>query len=162
MFCMNCGAQLSDTAKFCGSCGTKVELPDLGVPAAAAASVPANNSAPAETAQPAQSAQPSQAAQTINLSKQASSAQTSGIPAMSAVSALLRFPRLSRTRSARAPAALEATLPNVATVNPQYPRRILRLSLPNLPPLTSPVSRRRTRSPCSSSTRLRARRIFSR
>ena len=58
MFCMNCGAQLSDTAKFCGSCGTKVELPDLGVPAAAAASVPANNSAPAETAQ---------AAQTINL-----------------------------------------------------------------------------------------------
>ena len=26
MFCMNCGAQLSDTAKFCGSCGTKVEL----------------------------------------------------------------------------------------------------------------------------------------
>ena len=32
MFCMNCGAQLSDTAKFCGSCGTKVELPDLGVP----------------------------------------------------------------------------------------------------------------------------------
>ena len=87
MFCMNCGAQLSDTAKFCGSCGTKVELPDLGVPAAAAASVPANNSAPAETAQPAQSAQPSQAAQTINLSKQASPAQTSGIPAMSAVSA---------------------------------------------------------------------------
>ena len=68
MFCMNCGAQLSDTAKFCGSCGTKAELPDLGVPAAAAASVPANNSAPAETAQPAQSAQPSQAAQTINLS----------------------------------------------------------------------------------------------
>ena len=49
MFCMNCGAQLSDTAKFCGSCGTKVELPDLGVPAAAA-----------ETAQPAQSAQPAQ------------------------------------------------------------------------------------------------------
>jgi len=87
MFCMNCGAQLSDTAKFCGSCGTKVELPDLGVPAAAAASVPANNSAPAETAQPAQSAQPSQTAQTINLSKQASPAQTSGIPAMSAVSA---------------------------------------------------------------------------
>ena len=87
MFCMNCGAQLSDTAKFCGSCGTKLELPDLGVPAAAAASVPANNSAPAETAQPAQSAQPSQAAQTINLSKQASPAQTSGIPAMSAVSA---------------------------------------------------------------------------
>lgn len=87
MFCMNCGAQLSDTAKFCGSCGTKVELPDLGVPAAAAASVPANNSAPAETAQPAQSAQPSQAAQTINLSKQASPAQTSGIPAANAVSA---------------------------------------------------------------------------
>ena len=87
MFCMNCGAQLSDTAKFCGSCGTKVELPNLGVPTAAAASVPANNSAPAETAQPAQSAQPSQAAQTINLSKQASPAQTSGIPAMSAVSA---------------------------------------------------------------------------
>lgn len=84
---MNCGAQLSDTAKFCGSCGTKVELPNLGVPTAAAASVPANNSAPAETAQPAQSAQPSQAAQTINLSKQASPAQTSGIPAMSAVSA---------------------------------------------------------------------------
>ena len=87
MFCMNCGAQLSDTAKFCGSCGTKVELPDLGVPAAAAASVPANNSAPAETAQPAQSAQPPQAAQTINLSKQASPAQTSGIPAVNAVSA---------------------------------------------------------------------------
>ena len=79
MFCMNCGAQLSDTAKFCGSCGTKVELPNLGVPTAAAASVPANNSAPAETAQPAQSAQPSQAAQTINLSKQASPAQTSRI-----------------------------------------------------------------------------------
>ena len=51
---------------------------------------------------------------------------------------LLRFPRLSRTRSARAPAALEATLPSVPTVNPQYPRRILRLSLPNLPPPDQP------------------------
>ena len=98
MFCMNCGAQLSDTAKFCGSCGTKVELPDLGVPAAAAASVPANNSAPAQAAQASQSVQtaqapsaqpvqPSQAAQTIDLSKQAAPVQTSGIPAMSAASA---------------------------------------------------------------------------
>lgn len=65
MFCMNCGAQLSDSAKFCGSCGTKVELPDLGTPVAAAEAFLANNSAPA----------------------QAAPAQTSGIPAMSAASA---------------------------------------------------------------------------
>lgn len=29
MFCRKCGEQLPDDAKFCGKCGTKVELPSL-------------------------------------------------------------------------------------------------------------------------------------
>lgn len=77
MFCMNCGAQLSDTAKFCGSCGTKVELSDLGTPA-----VPVNSAAPAQTTQTAQTA-PIQEAQPVQLSKPAVSGQTAPTPAMS-------------------------------------------------------------------------------
>ena len=77
MFCMNCGAQLSDTAKFCGSCGTKVELSDLGTPA-----VPVNSAAPAQTTQTAQTA-PIQEAQPVQLSKPAVSGQSAPTPAMS-------------------------------------------------------------------------------
>ena len=55
MFCMNCGAKLSDTAKFCGCCGAKVEPLDIPVSAD-----PAQATQPAKPVQLAKSDSPAQ------------------------------------------------------------------------------------------------------
>ena len=54
MFCSNCGKTVREGAKFCGSCGTPVEIPDVATPAIA---VPAEAPVP-EAENPLTSARP--------------------------------------------------------------------------------------------------------
>lgn len=59
MFCMNCGAQLSDSAKFCTSCGAKQELPDHDDPVVSAAEQSSQAAVPQQNAAPSMSTAPS-------------------------------------------------------------------------------------------------------